>query len=672
MNNRNDTSRTLTLGSLFSGSGGFELAGLLQGIIPVWASEIEPFCIRVTQKNLPFVKHYGDINRLNGEDLEPVDIITFGSPCQNLSLAGQRTGLQGDQSRLFFEAVRVIKQMREVTNGKPRYIVWENVPGAFSSNKGEDFRRVLESICRIKDETVTIPVPENGKWSQAGKIVGDDYSVCWRVLDAQHFGVPQRRKRILLVADFAGQRAERILFECEGVSRHFKTSCPAWQRSSANTEGGVGAAGFGCCNESVTAVPVAVALEHHPQDSRIKIADADIAQSLTKQCGTGGNNVPLVMDGKKTYDVRLTSEGTKNVRSNVYETDTSRTVDTGGIKPDSNQGGVAVVQKAYGISSYESNAMKSDNPNSGVYEADTARTVDTSGENPASHQGGVAVVCVDMGGGKSRCDVSDKLSPTLIRGHQGEPAVCVKEGVVSIEGNGSRPSHHGTGYSEGERMFTLNATEHHAVAYGIDRAAFNQGQNALYKPAVEEELQPTIVAKGPGAVGCYSTSKASYHTRVSEGKAETLVATDYKDPPTVSFGFYPQMKAECVTFSKDKSTCLVNGTNPGFQNGVIDTCYVVRRLTPTECARLQGFPDWWCDNLFIHEPTEADIDFWYDVFEDFGKATNSSAKPKSRAQIEKWLKKPHSDSAEYRMWGNGVALPCVAFVLAGIVEAECI
>ena len=757
MNSGNDTSRTLTLGSLFSGSGGFELAGLLQGMIPVWASEIEPFCIRVTQKNLPFVKHYGDINKLSGSEIEPVDIITFGSPCQNLSLAGQRTGINGEQSRLFFEAVRVIKQMREVTNGKPRYIVWENVPGAFSSNKGEDFRCVLESICRIKDETVTVSMPENGKWSQAGKIVGDDYSVCWRVLDAQYFGVPQRRKRIFLVADFAGQRAERILFECEGLSRHFKTSCPAWQRASANTQGGVGAAGFDGYNGSVTddvsatlgvncgmssgrngviehssiclndqggnrmditddvtstlraeahhppcvlsagfctehsaysrsigyeaeisptlrndVVPAAVALEHHPQDSRIKIADADIAQSLTKQCGTGGNNVPLVMDGKKTYDVRLTSEGTKNVRSNVYETDTSRTVDTGGIKPDSNQGGVAVVQKAYGISSYESNAMKSQNPNSGVYEADTARTVDTSGENPTSHQGGMAVVCVDMGGGKSRCAVSDKLSPTLIRGHQGEPAVCVKEGVVSIEGNGSRPSHHGTGYSEGERMFTLNATEHHAVAYGIDRAAFNQGQNALYKPAVEEELQPTIVAKGPGAVACYSTSKNSHHTRAVSEITDTLVATDYKDPPTVSFGFYPQMKAECVTFSKDKSTCLVNGTNPGFQNGVIDTCYVVRRLTPTECARLQGFPDWWCDNLFIHEPTKADIDFWYDVFEEFRKATSSSAKPKSRAQIEKWLKKPHSDSAEYRMWGNGVALPCVAFVLAGIIEAECI
>ena len=353
-------------------------------------------------------------------------------------------------------------------------------------------------------------------------------------------------------------------------------------------------------------VPAAMALEHHPQDSRIKIADSDISQSLTKQCGTGGNNVPLVMDGKKTYDMRLTSEGTRNARNNVYETDTSRTIDTGGNTPDSNQGGVAIVQKAYGISSFASNAMKSTNPSSGVYEADTARTIDTSGDNPACNQCGVAVV-------------------------------CVKDGVVSIEGNGSRPSHHGAGYSEDMCMYTLNTSEHHAVAYGIDRAAFNQGQNALYKPTVEEELQPTIVAKGLGAVGCYSTSKNSYHTRAVEDKTETLVATVYKDPPTVA----------------------------------APVEYIVRRLTPTECARLQGFPDWWCDNLAIPEPTDADIAYWHDVFEDFRLATNPYVKPKSRTQIERWLKRPHSDSAEYRMWGNGVALPCVAYVLAGIVETEC-
>ena len=201
----------LTLGSLFDGSGGFPLAGLLSGITPVWASEIEPFPIRVTTKRLPFMKHYGDISAMDGAEIEPVDIITFGSPCQDMSVAGKRDGLDGSRSGLFYEAIRIVKEMRCATNGKyPRYIVWENVPGAFSSNKGEDFRCVLESVCTVKGKTVAAPRP--AKWQPAGQIMADSFSVAWRVLDAQYWGVPQRRKRIFLVADFAGWSAPKILF----------------------------------------------------------------------------------------------------------------------------------------------------------------------------------------------------------------------------------------------------------------------------------------------------------------------------------------------------------------------------------------------------------------------------------------------------------------------------
>lgn len=162
---------------------------------------------------------------MNGAEIEPVDIITFGSPCTNLSIAGKREGLAGKQSSLFYEAIRIITEMRCKTNGRyPRYICWENVPGAFSSNKGEDFRAVLESVARIKGETISIP--QAGKWTKAGSIVGNDYSIAWRVLDAQYFGVPQRRKRIFLVADFDGGCAEKILFEpkaCQGILRRAKT-----------------------------------------------------------------------------------------------------------------------------------------------------------------------------------------------------------------------------------------------------------------------------------------------------------------------------------------------------------------------------------------------------------------------------------------------------------------
>ena len=194
---------SLTLGSLFDGSGGFPLGGLMCGIRPIWASEIEPFPIIVTTKRLPFMKHYGDINQINGADIESVDIITFGSPCTDMSVAGKRAGLDGKQSTLFYQAIRIIKEMRCKTDGKyPRWIVWENVPGAFSSGKGEDFRCVLESICKIKNENFSVPRPE--KWSNAGNIVADKFSLAWRVLDAQFWGVRRRNHGRRLLSRMAG------------------------------------------------------------------------------------------------------------------------------------------------------------------------------------------------------------------------------------------------------------------------------------------------------------------------------------------------------------------------------------------------------------------------------------------------------------------------------------
>ena len=168
MNNR----KTLTLGSLFDGSGGFPLGGLIAGIEPRWSSEIEPFPILVTHKRLPQVKHFGDVSTLKGSELEPVDIITFGSPCQDLSIAGKRAGIQeGQRSNLFFQAVRIIREMREATDGEyPKYCVWENVPGAFSSNHGEDFRAVLEAVIGIKEEGVQVPAPENHRWILMAKV----------------------------------------------------------------------------------------------------------------------------------------------------------------------------------------------------------------------------------------------------------------------------------------------------------------------------------------------------------------------------------------------------------------------------------------------------------------------------------------------------------------------
>ena len=207
----------LTLGSLFDGAGTCPLAAMMCGIKPVWSSEIEKFPLQVTAARFPDVIQLGDITKINGGEIPPVDIISFGSPCQDLSVAGKRAGLDGERSGLFMEAVRVIKEMRQATNGMgARIAVWENVPGAFSSNKGEDFRIVLEELCKVKDSNASIPRPASGKWSDGGEIVADGYSLAWRVLDAQFWGVPQRRRRIFLVADFDGERAGEVLFEREG------------------------------------------------------------------------------------------------------------------------------------------------------------------------------------------------------------------------------------------------------------------------------------------------------------------------------------------------------------------------------------------------------------------------------------------------------------------------
>ena len=248
----------LTMGSLFDGIAGFPLAASRHGITPVWASEIEPFPIEVSKRHFPTMKHLGSVTDIGlcidvrgpevdwyfsdsqGEPVEntDVDIVTFGSPCQDLSVAGKRAGLGGQRSNLFFQAVRVIRDIQDATAGKsPRYAVWENVPGAFSSNKGRDFAAVLKSL--VGGE---VHVPERG-WTDAGVAFGPEGQAAWRLLDAQFWGVPQRRRRIFLVADFGGERAGEILFESTGLPGHLAESRKAREEVAAGVGDGVEAAG---------------------------------------------------------------------------------------------------------------------------------------------------------------------------------------------------------------------------------------------------------------------------------------------------------------------------------------------------------------------------------------------------------------------------------------------
>lgn len=208
--------------SLFDGSGGFPLAGSMCGFIPTYASEVEPYPIAVTRSRFPNMKHLGDVSKINGAEIEPCDIVTFGFPCQDVSVAGKRKSVKhkdkGDEettrSGLFWEAIRIIEEMRYATNGEyPKFAVFENVPGLFSAEKGETFRTVIEGLIQIVEPTAVMPdVPKKG-WAYADSYIGDGWSFAYRVFDAQYIRTAQRRRRVYAVLDLGGQRARKILFE---------------------------------------------------------------------------------------------------------------------------------------------------------------------------------------------------------------------------------------------------------------------------------------------------------------------------------------------------------------------------------------------------------------------------------------------------------------------------
>ena len=561
----------ITMGSLFSGSGGFELAGSIFGIRPIWASEIEPFPILVTTKNFPEMKHLGDINKLNGADLEPVTIIAGGSPCQDMSIAGKHEGLDGSRSNLFREQIRIIKEMRESdraagrtgTQIRPRYMVWENVPGAFSSNKGKDFQAVLQEIVSITDEESNVPLPPKGKWQTAGCIMGDHFTIAWRVLDAQYWGVPQRRKRIYLVADFGGNTAPKILFEREGLSGNFTESREAWQRTAEDIKTGTHKTGTDdveCYDISdrrrvadksevsptlttkmgTGGNNVPIVLENHPQDSRVTIAEDGNVPTLTSRMGTGGGNVPMIMNEVRAVDQRNLSLGN----------DKSETLHGSG---HGSSVGTIIEPMALHITQDPT-----------VFEGKAPCL--TQG-NPKTGQATVGVAI----------PIADK-------------ATRYKGGGSTRNNDGSA---NGLGIGEpGAPANTLTAADRHGVACFAQQA-----------------------------IGEYEESE----------KASCLKRRDYKD-----------------------STDLILWE------------YIIRRLTPLECCRLQGFPDNWAEELGITEPTQEDIDHWREVFRTQMEAMGESKKEKTDNQICKWLKDPESDSAKYKMWGNGIALPCAMFVMEGI------
>ena len=587
----------LTMGSLFSGSGGFELASAIFGIEPRWASEIEPLPMLITKKNFPDMPHHGDIRYMNGGKVEAVTVIAGGSPCQDMSVAGQRAG-------------RTDKYIR------PRFMVWENVPGAFSSNKGKDFQAVLQAIVSVTDDTATVPLPPKGKWQSAGCIMGDTYSIAWRTLDAQYWGVPQRRKRIYLVADFGGGTAPKILFEREGLSRDFAESREAWQRTAGDIKEGTHKAG----TENV---------ECYDISDRRRVADkSEVSPTLTTKMGTGGNNVPIVLENHP-QDCRVTIS-----EDGVVPTLTGKMGTGGG-------GNVPMIMN-------EARSVDLRNQRLGDDKAETL--------HGCGHGSSVATVIEPTAFHITQDPTAfEGKSPCLTQGNPktGQAtigvAIPIADKATRYKGGGDTRNNDGStnglGVGEpGAPANTLTAADRHAVAYAIDRAAFNQGMNAQYNISIQEEIAQTLVAKGPGGV------------------AHPQDETDAHCYAMQAFGQYKESEIASAIKARDfkDSTDLV-----------VEMEYIIRRLTPLECCRLQGFPDDWTEDIAITEPKASVIREWMIAWAEWWRLIGKDSGiqlPKDAKQVERWLADPASDSGLYKMWGNGIALPCAMFVMEGIAE----
>lgn len=482
--------------------------------------------------------HLGDITKIHGDQIEPVDCITFGSPCQDLSIAGRRAGLAGGRSGLFIEAVRIIKEMRKATNGMyPTFAIWENVPGAFSSNGGEDFRVVLEELARVEQPDAIVPrPPRGGRWRKAGAIAGNGWSLAWRQLDAQHWGVPQRRKRIALVADFGGQRASEILFERTSLSRHPDEGIPTWKsvaRLAKNCAAG---------NDRVVAE-----------------GGRNAAYTLKIRSGCAGGGKGALVQTEKTGTLSTLQDQTLFqpaycLAGNII--DRSETAGANGLGVKENKSyTLNTVDRpavAYSINPLASNSMKSANPHSGFNETNVSRTLDCSDQNPAKNQGGLAIVQASVF--DARGNGNGQIVPTITGDHESR------------------------------------ITDYTAIA--VD----------LYNGAMTGDTATSITCRsiashsGPQVMESYGIGNGQAHSSVTKEKSGTLDTMHDAQAVAIEHMELPKKIA-----------------------------WIVRRLTPTECERLQGYPDGW-----------TDIGEWTDT---------------------KGKKHKAADSPRYKALGNSIALP---------------
>lgn len=592
----------LTLGSLFDGIGGFPYAASFYGIRPLWASEIIPECISVTQKHFPEMEHVGDITKLYGGTLPPVDIITFGSPCQDLSVAsGKRLGLAGERSGLFLEAVRIIREMQEATNGEyPKFALWENVPGALSSSSRRDFKAVLEAFTEAE-----VPMPGSGRWANAGMVRGRGADLAWCVYDAQYFGTAQRRRRIFLIADFRGQRSGEILFVPKSLSGYFAAGGTPRQGPAAYAQSGAGAAGAG---------------------------DVIPAISMRIRCGCeGGGKGPLL---------QIEKSGTLATGNDQYlftpkdaveilndQGGDSLCVEKGGVSPtlrSQTHGNLPIT--AYAIQGSMIGGEDSSHAvtNSGCTaqfppDAMVGINGNLAGTLLASYYKGTGMRCgrerdvvLCASSGQSHAEILRELSPTLNCASE-QPYIVRPDGSEQEQPIVTHPQIAGTLCASGAGLSRPagqgNELDFCVMSAGFKHKAGSQSGSIGF----QEETAPTLLAGQQSAVmkACLIGGAAVMEAQTAAVDCRNLRETD---------------EVSGTLLAKAAS----GGYSLNYQNPV-RTGLCVRRLTPTEAERLQGYPDGW---------TEAGADG-----------------------------SPISDTKRYQMLGNSIAVPCVAYIMQGITDA---
>lgn len=592
----------LTLGSLFDGIGGFPYAASFYGIRPLWASEIIPECISVTQKHFPEMEHVGDITKLYGGTLPPVDIITFGSPCQDLSVAsGKRLGLAGERSGLFLEAVRIIREMQEATNGEyPKFALWENVPGALSSSSRRDFKAVLEAFTKAE-----VPMPGSGRWANAGMVRGRGADLAWCVYDAQYFGTAQRRRRIFLIADFRGQRSGEILFVPKSLSGYFAAGGTPRQGPAAYAQSGAGTAGAG---------------------------DVIPAISMRIRCGCeGGGKGPLL---------QIEKSGTLATGNDQYlfapkdaveilndQGGDSLCVEKGGVSPtlrSQTHGNLPIT--AYAIQG--SMIGGEDSPHAVTASGCMAQfppdamvgiNGNLAGTLLASYYKGTGMRCgrerdvvLCASSGQSHAEILRELSPTLNCASE-QPYIVRPDGSEQEQPIVTHPQIAGTLCASGAGLSRPagqgNELDFCVMSAGFKHKAGSQSGSIGF----QEETAPTLLAGQQSAVmkACLIGGAAVMEAQTAAVDCRNLRETD---------------EVSGTLLAKAAS----GGYSLNYQNPV-RTGLCVRRLTPTEAERLQGYPDGW---------TEAGADG-----------------------------SPISDTKRYQMLGNSIAVPCVAYIMQGITDA---